>query len=46
VQRGRINDAQRIFDSSIHKTMAGYGSMMKGNIHLWIRFHFGFFFSI
>ena len=44
MQCGRVNDAQRIFDSSTTKTMASYGSMMKGNIHLLlIRFYFQFF---
>ncbi|UJR24047.1 hypothetical protein I4U23_027012 [Adineta vaga] len=32
IECGRMNDAQRVFDSSIKKTSAHYGSMMKGLI--------------
>ncbi|UJR34936.1 hypothetical protein I4U23_027712 [Adineta vaga] len=32
IQYGRINDAQRVFDSSINKTSIHYGSMIKGSI--------------
>ncbi|UJR24038.1 hypothetical protein I4U23_027003 [Adineta vaga] len=32
MQCGRVNDAQRVFDSSVKKTPVHYGSMMKGLI--------------
>ncbi|UJR23867.1 hypothetical protein I4U23_026839 [Adineta vaga] len=32
MQCGRVNDAQRVFDSSVNKTLAHYGVMMKGFI--------------